>query len=51
MVGHLPNLGKLVSRYGGAAKVIAPAEAREIVKNYALAALGENIVNQIENED
>lgn len=51
MVGHLPNLGKLVARYGGAAKVIAPAEARAIVKKYALAALGEDTHDQIENED
>ena len=41
-VGHLPNIGRLVAKYGGAAKVIAPPEAREYVKNYALAALGEN---------
>ena len=39
-VGHLPNIGRLIAKYGGAARVIAPAEAREIVKNYALAALG-----------
>lgn len=51
MVGHLPNLGKLVARYGGAAKVIAPVEAREIVKNYALFALGQNTANSVENED
>jgi proteasome accessory factor C len=40
-VGHLPNIGRLVAKYGGAAKVIAPPEAREIVKQYALKALGE----------
>lgn len=51
MVGHLPNLGKLVARYGGAAKVISPAEAREIVKNYALSALGQNTMDSVENED
>lgn len=39
-VGHLPNLGRLIAKYGGAARVIAPAEAREIVRNYALSALG-----------
>ena len=50
-VGHLPNLGKLVARFGGAARVIAPPEARLIVKNYALAALGEAPVTNIENED
>ena len=41
-VGHLPNIGRLVARYGGAAKVLAPAEARDYVRNYALAALGES---------
>ena len=51
MVGHLPNLGKLVSRYGGAAKIIAPVEARAIVKNYALSALGQDTSESIENED
>lgn len=51
MVGHLPNLGKLVARYGGAAKVIAPAEARLIVKNYALTALGQSSEASVENED
>ena len=39
-VGHLPNLGRLIAKYGGAARVIAPVEAREIVRNYALSALG-----------
>ena len=39
-VGHLPNLGRLIAKYGGAARVIAPEEAREIVRNYALSALG-----------
>lgn len=39
-VGHLPNLGRLIAKYGGAARVIEPAEAREIVRNYALSALG-----------
>lgn len=50
-VGHLPNIGRLVARYGGAARVIAPEQARVIVKNYALAALGESPAEAIENED
>lgn len=50
-VGHLPNLGKLVARFGGAARVIAPPEAKLIVKNYALAALGEASAPNLENED
>jgi proteasome accessory factor C len=41
MVGHLPNIGRLIAKYGGAARVIAPAEARDYVRNFALAALGE----------
>ena len=39
-VGHLPNLGRLIAKYGSAARVIEPAEAREVVRNYALSALG-----------
>ena len=39
-VGYLPNLGKMIAVYGGAAKVIAPVAAREIVRDYALRALG-----------
>ena len=39
-VGHLPNLGRLIAKYGGAARVISPAEAKEVVRNYALSALG-----------
>ena len=50
-VGHLPNIGRLVARYGGAAKVIAPAEAKKIVKKYALAALGESTPDPVEDED
>lgn len=41
-VGHLPNIGKLVARFGGAARVISPPEAREQVLNFALKALGRN---------
>ncbi len=50
-VGHLPNIGKLVARFGGSARVISPEEARKIVKNYALAALGQSTSESIENED
>ena len=49
-IGHLPNIAKLIARYGGAAKVIAPKEARDLVKNYALRALGENLPSD-ERED
>jgi proteasome accessory factor C len=39
-VGRLEHLGKLIARYGGAAKVIEPEVARNIVRDYALVALG-----------
>lgn len=39
-IGYLPNLGKLISVYGGAAKVIAPQAARDVVRDFALQALG-----------
>lgn len=50
-VGHLPNVGRLVARFGGTARVISPPEAKRIVKNYALAALGELQEPEVENED
>ena len=40
-VGYLPNLGHLIAKYGGAARVIEPAEARRVVKEYCLHSLGE----------
>jgi proteasome accessory factor C len=39
-IGYLPSLGKLIAKYGGAAKVISPQAAREVVRDYALKALG-----------
>lgn len=39
-VGYLPNIGHLIARYGGAARVISPDEAKQYVRDYALAALG-----------
>lgn len=39
-VGHLPNIGRLIAKYGGAARVISPPEAKAMVRNYALEALG-----------
>lgn len=51
-VGYLPNLGHLISKYGGAARVISPALARDIVRNYALSSLGEQAPEQPpKNED
>jgi len=42
-VGYLPNLGHLIAKYGGAARVIAPPEARQVVKDYCLRSLGEEV--------
>jgi proteasome accessory factor C len=53
-VGHLPNIGKLVARFGGAARVISPPEAKQQVLNFALKALGanpENSSNQPKPDD
>lgn len=42
MVADLQVLGKVISRYAGAAEVLAPAQARKLVRDYALRALGES---------
>jgi proteasome accessory factor C len=47
-VGHLPNIAKLIARYRGKARVIAPPEAKDYVRNYALKALGEQPIQAIE---
>lgn len=39
-VGYLPNIGHLIARYGGAARVVAPAEAKKYALDYALMAMG-----------
>ena len=38
-VGYLPNIGHLIARYGGAARVIEPEEAKRYVREYARSAL------------
>jgi predicted DNA-binding transcriptional regulator YafY len=50
-VGHLPNIGRLVAKYGGAVKVLEPELARKYVKEYALAALGEATVSEVRDEE
>ena len=45
-VGRLETLGRLIARYGGAATVIEPKIARDIVRDYALAALGQDPLTQ-----
>lgn len=49
-VGYLPNIGHLIARYGGAARVIAPLEAKQYVREYALAALGAAPEDSLEAE-
>lgn len=49
-VGHLPNLGRIIARYGGAAKVLEPEAARAAVRAYALRVLGDEQIS-VENED
>lgn len=38
-IGNLPYFGRMIARYGGAARVISPASAREVVRDFALEAL------------
>jgi proteasome accessory factor C len=40
-IGQLDNLGRIVSRYSGKVRVLAPEAAREAVKQYVSRALGE----------
>lgn len=45
-VGNLKTLGPLIARYAGAARVISPDEAKSVVKEFALRALGGHIVHE-----
>ena len=40
-IGHLENLGRIVARYSGKVRVLAPETARVAVRDFAAAALGE----------
>ncbi len=40
-IGFLPYFGRAVARFGGAVRVISPAQARQVVRDYALRALGQ----------
>ena len=42
-IGYLPYLGKVIARYGGAARVLAPESARQVVREYAQLALEEPV--------
>jgi proteasome accessory factor C len=51
-IADLRILGKLIARFGGAARVLEPASAREIVRDYSLRALGSSTIgNQLESEE
>ncbi len=41
-VGDVRNLGRVIARFGGAARVIAPQSAKTAVRDFALNALGES---------
>jgi proteasome accessory factor C len=41
-VGDVRNLGRIIARFGGAARVIAPESARAAVREFALRAIGES---------
>ncbi len=49
-VGYLPTLGRVINHYGGAARVISPPSARRVVRNYALAALGRPVDDQLSED-
>jgi proteasome accessory factor C len=40
-IGQLENLGRIVARYSGKVRVLAPEAARKAVRDFAAAALGE----------
>jgi proteasome accessory factor C len=44
-VGDVRNLGRVVARFGGSARVLAPEIARQSVRDFALNALGERSSN------
>lgn len=44
-VGDVRNLGRLITRYGGGAKVIGPEDARKAVRDFALAALNPDSID------
>jgi len=41
-VGDVRNLGRIIARFGGSARVIAPESARAAVREFALRAIGES---------
>lgn len=49
-VGYLPVLGPMICKYGSHAKVIGPKVARDVVRQYALAALGNQSSEERQSE-
>ena len=47
-LGYLPDLGPLVCRFGVHARVIAPLEAKEVVRHFALQSLSAYIPEDVE---
>lgn len=47
-IGDISTLGRVVSRYSGHVRVIAPAQARRMVFDYASRALGISNLNEVE---
>jgi proteasome accessory factor C len=45
-IGHLPDLGRIIAQHGGLARVVSPQSAREVVRDFALRALGEKGLSQ-----
>jgi proteasome accessory factor C len=39
-IGELETLGRIVSRYGGKVRILAPESARQAVRDFAQRALG-----------
>jgi len=40
-IGYLPYFGRAVAKFGGAVRVISPESAKAVVRDYALAAMGQ----------
>lgn len=49
LVGDVRNLGRIIARFGGAARVVSPESARSAVREFALKAMGE--IPSIQPED
>ncbi|NBR64735.1 MAG: WYL domain-containing protein [Actinobacteria bacterium] len=48
-VGDVRNMGRIIARFGGAARVIAPESARQAVREFALSAIGQGSLKSPKN--